>query len=135
MAYRILADTAMVLHMAFLAYVLLGGLAAWKWPRALWPHLAATAYALGITLIGWECPLTHVERRARHHAGQEGLPPTGFIDHYLTGVVYPEEHLATVRLAAAALILLTWTVPLTRALRHRRNAAHRHRRPARRDPT
>ncbi|CAL9398890.1 hypothetical protein SUDANB121_01430 [Nocardiopsis dassonvillei] len=122
MAHRLLADTAMLLHMVFIAYVLLGGLPAWKRPRALWPHLAAALYALGITLVGWECPLTHVERWARDQAGQEGLPPTGFIDHYLTGVVYPEEHLGTVRLAAAVLILLTWTVPLTRALRHRRSA-------------
>ncbi|MDT0330491.1 DUF2784 domain-containing protein [Nocardiopsis lambiniae] len=110
MAYRLVADTAMVLHMAFLVYVVLGGFIAWRWPRTFWIHLGVALYAFGIVLIGWECPLTHVERWGRDRAGQEGLPPTGFIDHYLTGVVYPEEHLGTVRLAAALLILLTWTV-------------------------
>ncbi|WP_306369141.1 DUF2784 domain-containing protein [Nocardiopsis sp. CC223A] len=126
MAYRLLADTAMVLHMAFLAYVLLGGLPAWKWPRALWPHLATALYALGITLIGWECPLTHVENRAREHAGRQGLPPTGFIDHYLTGVIYPADDLHEVQIGVGILVLLTWTVPLTRALHHhQRNPTHR----------
>lgn len=117
MAHRLLADTAMVLHTAFPAHVLPGGLPARKRPRALWPHLATALYALGTTLIGRERPLTHIEHRARHRAGQEGPPPTGFIDHYLTGVAHPEEHLREVQIGVAAPVPLTWTVPLTRALR------------------
>ncbi|GAB3491732.1 DUF2784 domain-containing protein [Nocardiopsis coralliicola] len=109
MAFRLLADAAMVLHFAFLAYVVLGGFWAWRRPAAIWPHAAVAAYALGITAIGWDCPLTHVENWARTRAGEASLPHSGFIDHYLTGVVYPGEHLAAARAAAAVAVAASYT--------------------------
>jgi hypothetical protein len=39
MGYRLLADTSMVAHLGFLAYVVVGGFLAWRWPRAIWPHV------------------------------------------------------------------------------------------------
>ncbi|RKS09774.1 uncharacterized protein DUF2784 [Nocardiopsis sp. Huas11] len=121
MAYRAIGEAAMLLHFAFLVYVTLGGFLAWRWPRALWPHAALALYALGITLIGWQCPLTHLETWGRERAGQAGLPHSGFIDHYLTGVVYPAEHLRTLQLAVAATVLTSWAAA---ALHHRRRARH-----------
>ncbi|MFD6953437.1 hypothetical protein A6A08_09925 [Nocardiopsis sp. TSRI0078] len=120
MTYRLIADAAMVVHLAFLAYVALGGLLAWRWPRTFWIHLGCALYGLGITVIGWPCPLTHVENRARRRAGQAGLPEEGFIDHYLTGIVYPAEHLLTVQLAVAVVVLASWAglALLTRRRKH-----------------
>ncbi|WP_304454297.1 DUF2784 domain-containing protein [Nocardiopsis sp. YSL2] len=123
MAYRGIGEAAMLLHFAFLVYVTLGGFLAWKWPKALWPHAAIALYALGITLIGWQCPLTHLETWGRENAGQAGLPDEGFIDHYLTGVIYPADHLLTVQLAVAATVLLSWTGAALLAHRHRRHAS------------
>lgn len=110
MLYRVIADTAMIVHAGFLAYLTVGGFLAWrpKWHWAIWPHLATAAYGLGIVVIGWDCPLTHLENWAREHAGQERLPSTGFIDHYITGVVYPADHLLTAQLAVAATVLVSW---------------------------
>ncbi|MDA8369849.1 MAG: DUF2784 domain-containing protein [Nocardiopsaceae bacterium] len=108
MGYALIGEAAMLLHFAFLAYVAVGGFLAWRWPTAFWPHLACAAYGLGIVAIGWDCPLTHVEDWARIRAGEEGLPEEGFISHYLTGVVYPERHLAGIRIAVAAVIALSW---------------------------
>jgi hypothetical protein len=120
-AYRVIGDAAMLLHFAFLAYVTLGGFLAWHRPRLLPPHAATALYALGITVIGWPCPLTHLETWARRRAGQTGLPPEGFVDHYLTGVLYPAQHLPTIQLAVAATVLLSWTGALLRARGHTRH--------------
>ncbi|GHC88094.1 hypothetical protein GCM10007079_32790 [Nocardiopsis terrae] len=122
MGYQVLGETAMLLHFAFLVYVTLGGFLAWRWPRALWPHAATALYALGITLIGWQCPLTHLENWGRERAGQAGLPDEGFIEHYLTGVIYPTEHLLTAQLLVALSVTLSWAGALLHLRRrHQRN--------------
>ncbi|WP_150245771.1 DUF2784 domain-containing protein [Nocardiopsis quinghaiensis] len=123
MIYRLIADTAMVVHLVFLVYVALGGFPAWRWPRLIWPHIVCALYGLGITVIGWPCPLTHVEDWARRRAGQAGLPEGGFIDHYLTGIVYPAEHLLTVQLAVAAVVLVSWAGHIHLARRRRHHTA------------
>ncbi|GAA1099069.1 DUF2784 domain-containing protein [Nocardiopsis composta] len=119
MGYRLLAEAAMLVHFAFLGYVVAGGFLAWRWPAAVWPHAAAACYGLGIIAIGWECPLTHVEQWARLRAGRQGLPE-GFVDHYLTGVVYPEAYLEETRIAAAAVVLSSWAGAALLARRRRR---------------
>ena len=101
MPYRLLADATVVAHAGFLAYLTVGGFLAWRWRALLWPHVATAVYGLGIVVIGWDCPLTHLENWARVRAGRETLPSSGFIDHYLTGVVYPAEHLLTAQVAVA----------------------------------
>ena len=122
MVYRLIADTAMVLHAAFLVYMVVGGFIAWRWRWSFWPHLATAAYGLGITTVGWDCPLTHVENWGRERAGQETLPSSGFIDHYLTGVVYPAEHLMIAQLAVAACVVVSWAGLAFLHLRDRRGA-------------
>jgi hypothetical protein len=106
--YDALADAALVAHAAFLGYLLLGGFLAWRRPRTIWLHLAVTVWGLGSVLLGYGCPLTGVENWARARAGRESLDPGGFIEHYLTGVVYPAEHLGTVQGAAAVVVLASW---------------------------
>ncbi|MBC3192201.1 DUF2784 domain-containing protein [Pseudonocardia sp. C8] len=108
MSHEVLAETAMVVHFAFLAYVAFGGFLAWRWPRTYWLHLLVSLYALGIVVIGWECPLTRVERRARALAGHPSISEAGFVDHYLTGTLYPAEHEPTVQLVLVALVLVSW---------------------------
>ena len=120
MVYRIIGEGAMVLHLAFLVYVALGGYLAWCWPRMFWPHLACALYGLGITVIGWQCPLTHIETWGRQNAGQAGLPPGGFIERYLTGVIYPADHLVTVQVSVGAVVVLSWIGLAALTLRRRR---------------
>ena len=108
MAYRLLADATVAVHAGFVVYLAVGGFLAWRYPRLIWPHVACAAYGLGIVAIGWDCPLTHLENWARVRAGRETLPTTGFIDHYLTGVVYPAEHLRTAQLAVAGAVAVSW---------------------------
>ncbi|MBB5131782.1 hypothetical protein HNP84_001495 [Thermocatellispora tengchongensis] len=108
MIYRLVGETAMVVHFLVLVYMAFGGFLAWRWPRAIWPHAAIAAWGLISVTTGVECPLTIVENWGRHNAGLEGLRPSGFIDHYIEGVVYPEEYTTAVRWAVAAVVLSSW---------------------------
>ncbi|MFG1695634.1 DUF2784 domain-containing protein [Nonomuraea sp. NPDC049309] len=108
MMYRLLADAAMVVHFAFLAYMAVGGFLAWRWPRTIRIHLAVAAWGVMSVVTGVECPLTLVEDWSRRQAGQDGLPPSGFIDHYIEGVIYPEEYTNLARLGVAVLVLFSY---------------------------
>ncbi len=121
MGYALLADLVMVVHFAFLGYLALGGYLAWWHSQLLAPHVGAATWGAVSATVGLPCPLTGWEDAARRAAGGEGLPG-GFIDTYLTGVVYPEEHLRTVQLAVAALVLVSWAGLAVRARATRRPA-------------
>lgn len=88
MAYRVAADLVLVVHLAFIAFVVLGALAVVRWPRAAWLHVPAAMWGAGIMLGGWLCPLTPLEQRLRIAAGQDGYTG-GFIEHYLVPLIYP----------------------------------------------
>ncbi|SDT50997.1 DUF2784 domain-containing protein [Actinoplanes derwentensis] len=107
MIFRVLAEATMVAHFLFIAFVVLGGFVAWRWPKAIWWHLAAAAWGLCIVVFELNCPLTYVEDWARDRAGQSGLS-RGFIDTYLTGVMYPERYLNEVRLLIAAVVVFSY---------------------------
>ncbi|WP_280240389.1 DUF2784 domain-containing protein [Nocardia abscessus] len=108
MLYRLLADATVATHFAFVAYVVVGGFLAWRFPRTIWLHLIAVCWGFSTIVVGFDCPLTHLENWAREHAGLALLPSSGFIDHYLTGVIYPEHALGSVRILAAALVVASW---------------------------
>ena len=54
------------------------------------------------------CPLTALERRVRAAAGIAPLPPEGFIDHYLTGVLFPASATGWVQSGVFAAIGVSW---------------------------
>lgn len=119
MGYRILAEGTMLLHFGFLVYVVAGGLLALRWPRSAWVHIPVALYALGIAVVHWRCPLTYVEDWARTEAYGQGLTGTGFIDHYLSGVVYPAEYLVPIQTGVGVFVALTYVVVLVTYLRRR----------------
>jgi hypothetical protein len=107
MGYRAIADVTMIVHFAVLAYIVCGGFLAWRWPRAIWPHFVAAGWGVLIVFAVVDCPLTIVEDWARRHVGEQGLP-RGFIDTYLTGVVYPARDVGLIRLICACLVAVSW---------------------------
>jgi hypothetical protein len=120
----VLADLTMAAHFGYLAYVLLGGFVAWRWPRSIVAHLMAIAWG-GLALVfRWDCPLTTLEDDLRRRAGEPGLSPGGFIRTYLTGHLYPEERLGLVRFGAAVIVMLSW-VGFVLIVRSRRRAVSR----------
>lgn len=80
LAYRLAADAVLVLHVGFVAFVILGLvltvigiLARWQWIRNFWfrcLHLAAILLVVVQALLGVMCPLTIWENELRQLAGQ-----------------------------------------------------------------
>ena len=108
MGYAWLATGVLVVHVAFLVFLTVGGFLAWRWPRTIVAHVVVVAWGLGSVVVGYGCPLTRLEDWARRHAGQEGLSPDGFIDQYLTGVVYPEQSLLLAQGVVGVLVAISW---------------------------
>lgn len=106
--YRLLADATAGVHFLFIAYLVVGGFLAWRWRWTIWTHIAAVAWGFGTVLFGFECPLTHLETWARERAGEAGLPSTGFIDYYITGVLYPRSALDLVRVLVVVVVTVSW---------------------------
>lgn len=125
MLYSSLANVVLILHGAFIAFVVLGGLLVlWK-PRLLWLHLPALAWGAAVVSMGWVCPLTPLENQLRSMAGQQGYDG-GFIDHYLVSLIYPEGLTRPAQMLLAALLIignaLIYTTVYRRIVRARRSS-------------
>lgn len=104
MTYRLLADLVLLLHATFVAFVMLGGLLALRWPRAAWLHLPLVAWGAGIEFLGGICPLTPLEDHWRHLAGEQGYTG-GFVEHYVVTALYPDGLTRNVQVALGLLVL------------------------------
>jgi hypothetical protein len=87
--YGLLADFVVIVHLGFIAFGAVSGFLEWRWPQSLWLHVPAVTYDLITVTVGFDCPLTPLEKHLRHAAGQAGYAQR-FVDHYLTGVLYPD---------------------------------------------
>jgi hypothetical protein len=103
--YSLLADLVLVVHLLFIGFVVLGGLLVARRPRLAWVHVPATAWGALIEFAGWVCPLTPLETALRRRAGEAGYSG-GFIEHYLTSVIYPAGLTRELQIALGALALL-----------------------------
>lgn len=77
-----------VLHAAFVFFVLFGGVAVLRWRQLAWFHLPAALWGVIIELSGWICPLTYLENHLRHLSGEAGYN-VSFIEQYLEPLLYP----------------------------------------------
>ncbi|ATE59218.1 DUF2784 domain-containing protein [Thauera sinica] len=104
MSCRLAADAVLLLHLAFILFVLLGGLLALRWRRAPLVHLPAAAWGIYIELSGGICPLTPLENRLRAAAGQAGYEG-GFVEHYLLALIYPAGLTHEIQFVLAAVVV------------------------------
>lgn len=93
----VLADTLVLVHLLFVAFVLAGGLLLLRWPRLAWIHLPAATWGAAIEFAGGICPLTPLENTLRAQAG-EAAYRGGFVEHYLLPVLYPAKLTPAVQL-------------------------------------
>ncbi len=109
MLYRTLADLVLVLHLAFIFFVVAGGLLALRWRWAPLVHLPAALWGVFIELSGGICPLTPIENALRRAEGTSGYSG-GFIEHYVVPIIYPAGLLPSIQLLLAALVVLANTL-------------------------
>lgn len=102
--YQRAANAVALLHVAFIVFVVLGGIAVLRWPKLAWIHLPAALWGAAIELAGWYCPLTAMENRLLRKAGLAGYDG-GFISHYVFAVVYPDGLTRGVEIALGILVL------------------------------
>ncbi|HEV8712226.1 MAG TPA: DUF2784 domain-containing protein [Candidatus Binatia bacterium] len=89
MAYRILADLVVLVHLGFVLFVVFGGMLVLRWHSIMWLHLPAVAWGVLLELAGWTCPLTPLENWL-WNMGEEAGYWDGFVEHYLLAILYPE---------------------------------------------
>ena len=89
MLSRCLADLLVLLHLAFVIFVLAGGLLALRNRRWIYLHLPALAWGILVELMGWICPLTPWENHFRELGGEAGYAG-GFVEQHLLAWLYPE---------------------------------------------
>jgi Protein of Unknown function (DUF2784) len=101
---RLLADAVVVVHLVYLAFIPLGGWLGRHRPRLIPVHLLAVAVGLASVTIGFDCPLTGWEQALRRAGGEPGYGG-GFVDHYLTGRLFPHgaDHLVQLAVALACI--------------------------------
>ena len=97
--YRFLADLVVVVHGAFIGFVLVGmllillGIALrWRWVRNFWfrtLHFLAIGVVVAQALLGVLCPLTTLEKHLRGQAGQATYPGS-FVAHWVHELIFYE---------------------------------------------
>ena len=105
MIARVTADLLVVVHFAFIAFVVFGGFLVLKWGRVSILHIPGALWGALIELRGWICPLTPLEIHFREAAGDVGYNG-GFIDQYVMPLVYPEGVTRGMQISLGVMILV-----------------------------
>lgn len=87
MAYRVLADVVVAVHLLWILFLIFGAYWGRKNRAVMVVHGAGMLFAVVINLLGWYCPLTHLEAWLMR---KQGVPsyPGSFIGHYAYKLVY-----------------------------------------------
>lgn len=104
MIHRFLADAVLILHLGFILFVVLGGFLVLRWPRLAWLHVPVFAWGAAIEFGGWICPLTPLEKSLRELGGEVAWSG-GFIEHYVTALIYPEGLTRNIQFLIGATVL------------------------------
>lgn len=122
--YPFLADLVLVVHLAFVVFVLFGGLLVLRWRWIAWLHLPAAVWGAVVEFSGWICPLTPLENWLREQAGEPGYR-SDFVAYYLLPVLYPDDLTRDVQLMLGTAVLAInisvygWLWRRTQSHRHR----------------
>ena len=124
MGFKVLTTVVLVAHFSYLAYLVVGGFLAWRWPRTIYLHVLAVVWGMAVVGAQLICPLTSAENWSRRRAGEAGVTQ-GFIDHYIEGVLYPARFTPLLQAMVAVLVLGSWVGLgfLTAGRRRRRRAS------------
>jgi hypothetical protein len=107
MIYRTAADAVVVIHFAFVVFVVVGGVLALRWPKLLWIHVPTVLYSVWIITFSITCPLTPLERDLRERGGQDRYGES-FIERYVEGMLYPGDMLRQAQAVAAVVVVASW---------------------------
>nr|AIA17904.1 Protein of Unknown function (DUF2784) [uncultured bacterium] len=104
MVYQIGATAIALVHLGFILFVVIGGLAVLRWPMLAWLHVPAAIWGVLIEFAGWYCPLTTWENQLLRRAGRAGYD-NGFVEHYLLALIYPDGLTRAMQISVGVLVL------------------------------
>jgi hypothetical protein len=90
MIYSILTHFTIVLHFAWILFLVFGVLFTWRWPKVAILHLGGLLSSLVLNLFRWYCPLTHLENYLRRLYDVKSTYGGPFTATYLERLVYPD---------------------------------------------
>ena len=106
MTYRLLTDLTVIVHFAFLVFVITGGFLVRRHRWVMVPHLLAAAWGVYVEATpGLVCPLTPLENHFAALAGRSGYEGS-FIEHYLVPIIYPDGLTRTMQWVLAGLVVV-----------------------------
>lgn len=124
--YSLLADLVLIVHMAFVVFVLCGGLLVLRWRWIAWLHLPAAAWGAVVEFTGWICPLTPLENWLRAQSGEVG-DEQDFIARYLLPILYPGDLTRDLQLLLGTVVVVLNVAVYCRLWRTRGRGASRNR--------
>lgn len=133
LVYRLIADGIVILHFAYVCFVLFGLLAillgwicGWQWTRNTvfrGLHLLAIAIVVGEALFGIPCPLTTWEQSLRDLAGDRSYQGD-FLANWVHEILFYEAEPWVFTLCYSVfglIVLLTFVLYPPRLLEHRKS--------------
>jgi hypothetical protein len=87
--YELAADFSLIVHFAFITFVVFGGLLFFVLRKIIYVHLPVLFWGIYIELTHSICPLTHLENWFLQKANLTTYTE-GFIQNYLVPIVYPK---------------------------------------------
>ena len=118
--YTMLADAVVIVHAAYVAFVvgglvaiLIGGVMGWRWTRSVAfrvTHLAAIVLVCIESIVGVMCPLTSLEDWMRERGGAARYPGDfiGYWAHRLIFYNFPPWIFTTAYISFAAVVVITF---------------------------
>ena len=86
--YELAADLTLIIHFAFILFVIFGALLFFITTKIIFIHIPAFIWGSYIELTNSICPLTYLENWFLHKANLTTYSE-GFIQNYLVPIVYP----------------------------------------------
>ena len=119
MLYKVLADIIVVIHFAWISFMLIGFILTlcgpfykrffdWWLFRTL--HLFGIVYVGLLALLREYCPLTILENMLRQKYNPELRYPGSFLVHYIEKLVYPDVNPSIILIPTAIIALFTVVV-------------------------
>lgn len=103
--YPLLANLVLIVHLAFVVFVLCGGLLVLRWRWIAWLHVPAIAWGAFVEFSGWICPLTPLENWLRAQGGDISYK-SDFIAQYLLPVLYPGDLTRDLQLLLGTVVIV-----------------------------
>jgi hypothetical protein len=121
--YKILADTIVVFHFAWILFMLLGFILTlcgfcWKGFLDRWLfrilHLLGIAYVSALAIMGKYCPLTLWENTLRARYDSTLTYPGSFMIHYAEKLIYPDINPLMIRIPTTFIAVSTVVIFIIR---------------------